>query len=601
MTRANAGWSRLALVAVLLVAALLIACSGNDSKKPQDSATPAETASPSATPLPCPVDQAICDFAATVEPLVQARDYKKIAESSPGLEPGTKQQAEQAIPTGTPKLVSIGCPFGAVSESCVGYFSLVFTTFQPKGDWTGHGGIFILMYERRAAPLGPGLRMVNRVEEFEMRRASLAGGLAQGPCNFSGWSDDQGEQGCSRSWFHPYSTDGTVFAPVDDKPGETFQVLAPAPPPKNTAMFIATGCWACEGYDSGIQLVVTEANGNTTTEKLPEPPVQPGESRTELAMSPDGSLLLAGTCRASNCGPLGPTPADIQSRILASYDAGRSWAEVASGPGFLSFQIGPSNRILVTRYYGPGSPDGWTNSWELVGSSQPVVRPANANAEARPFFLPDGSIGWTYYQALEVLRSDGSVYFSMAGKVTAADRVDGFSFGPDGRTYVRWASGQAPAGGALKSYLSAFNPAGVGIWRRELGGREFYLGRFISSRLSLGNIQDLTPRAIGMLPALVDLDVGTIQPFGTTFGVAPFTGRNSFLAMVQGPFARVAAGGDCLNIRESASISAKALTCARDGSLLRDLGESTTAGGISWLKVRTLGGDDGWASTEFLK
>jgi hypothetical protein len=77
MTRANAGWIRLALVAVLLVAAVFVACSGEDSKKAHDSATPAETASPSAMPLTCPVDQAICDFAATVEPLVQARDWKR--------------------------------------------------------------------------------------------------------------------------------------------------------------------------------------------------------------------------------------------------------------------------------------------------------------------------------------------------------------------------------------------------------------------------------------------------------------------------------------------------------------------------------------------
>lgn len=601
MSRANAGWTWPALVAVLLVAATLVACSGDDNKKPAVSATPAETTSPTATPLPCPVDQAICDFALTAEQLVQARDYTKIAETAPGISAGVKQQAEQAIPTGTPKLVSIGCPFGAIAESCAKYFSLVFTTFQPKGDWTGHGGIFILMYERRTAPLGPGLRMANRVEEFEMRRASLAGGLAQGPCNFSGWADDRGEQGCSRSWFHPYSTDGTVFAPVDDKPGETFQVLAPSPPPKNTAIFIATGCWACEGFDTGIQLALTDEDGTTSAAKIPEPPLLAEETRTGLAMSPDGSLLLAGACRGTNCGPLGPSTTDVRTRILASRDGGYSWTEVASSAGYLDFQIGPGNRILVSRYYGTGPTEEWTTSWQVLGSTASVTRPANANAEARPLFLPDGSIGWTYYQALEVLRSDGSVFFNMAGKVTAADRVDSFSFGPDGRTYVRWASGQAPSGGALKSYLTAFDPAGVEIWRRELAGVEFYLGTFSSSRYSLGNIQDPAPKSIGMLPALVDMDGGAIQPFSTAFGSGQFTGRNRFVAMVTGPFARVSAGGDCLNIRESASTSAKALTCARDGSLLRDLGESTTAGGISWLKVRTLAGDEGWASTEFLR
>ena len=58
--------------------------------------------------------------------------------------------------------------------------------------------------------------------------------------------------------------------------------------------------------------------------------------------------------------------------------------------------------------------------------------------------------------------------------------------------------------------------------------------------------------------------------------------------------------GDCLNVREAASTGAKSLGCYRDGVLFHDLGESQEAGGITWRKVATPLGAQGWASQEFL-
>jgi NarL family two-component system response regulator LiaR len=41
--------------------------------------------------------------------------------------------------------------------------------------------------------------------------------------------------------------------------------------------------------------------------------------------------------------------------------------------------------------------------------------------------------------------------------------------------------------------------------------------------------------------------------------------------------------------------------CYVDGVLLRDLGDTTEADGVTWLKVATPDGREGWASAEFLE
>lgn len=68
-----------------------------------------------------------------------------------------------------------------------------------------------------------------------------------------------------------------------------------------------------------------------------------------------------------------------------------------------------------------------------------------------------------------------------------------------------------------------------------------------------------------------------------------------------GRFAAVSGAGDCLNVREQASMSAPIVRCLVDGVLLRDMGETAAADGVTWLKVATPDGREGWASTEFLE
>jgi hypothetical protein len=47
-------------------------------------------------------------------------------------------------------------------------------------------------------------------------------------------------------------------------------------------------------------------------------------------------------------------------------------------------------------------------------------------------------------------------------------------------------------------------------------------------------------------------------------------------------------------------VAADALTCAADGVLLRDTADTREVDGVTWRRVATPAGVEGWASEEFL-
>lgn len=67
-----------------------------------------------------------------------------------------------------------------------------------------------------------------------------------------------------------------------------------------------------------------------------------------------------------------------------------------------------------------------------------------------------------------------------------------------------------------------------------------------------------------------------------------------------GDTARVAANGDCLNLRTAAGTGSQVITCLGDGSRLRVLSEPVTAGVLSWVEVETAEGQRGWVATTYL-
>jgi uncharacterized protein YgiM (DUF1202 family) len=68
-----------------------------------------------------------------------------------------------------------------------------------------------------------------------------------------------------------------------------------------------------------------------------------------------------------------------------------------------------------------------------------------------------------------------------------------------------------------------------------------------------------------------------------------------------GKTARVAADGDCLNLRTQAGIDGAIITCLAHGTRLTVLSEVVNAGGLGWLQVETPDGQTGWVASVYLE
>ena len=135
------------------------------------------------------------------------------------------------------------------------------------------------------------------------------------------------------------------------------------------------------------------------------------------------------------------------------------------------------------------------------------------------------------------------------------------------------------------------------------------VGGWVSSNLLIGNAaisaEDLsTPPPepfVGYLPVLFDLDARLGRPIPHPF-LDVFPGnRHHVQAVLHGPFARVVNTGSCLSVRAQLAMAANALTCAADGVLLRDTGETREVEGVIWCRVVTPAGVEGWASAQYLE
>jgi hypothetical protein len=119
--------------------------------------------------------------------------------------------------------------------------------------------------------------------------------------------------------------------------------------------------------------------------------------------------------------------------------------------------------------------------------------------------------------------------------------------------------------------------------------------------------EPLPEGVFGYLPALFALGEGTVTPILHPFIESDFPGgRNHVVAVMQGFFSRVQTPGSCGNVRAEPDPAARVLACAADGVLLRGIGprhvgETVTAGGVTWLHVLTPDGVEGWANTAFLE
>jgi hypothetical protein len=59
--------------------------------------------------------------------------------------------------------------------------------------------------------------------------------------------------------------------------------------------------------------------------------------------------------------------------------------------------------------------------------------------------------------------------------------------------------------------------------------------------------------------------------------------------------------GTCLNVRAEPGPAGQVLACEAEGVSLRDLGLSVDLEGVTWLRVVTPAGIEGWASMQYLE
>jgi hypothetical protein len=587
-------WKQSVLVAVVVIAA--IAAGAALQAWSLDHSPAVTDGGASVATMPCPVAQDICDLAARVEKDLQVGDYRKITSIVDSQV--TLRIATQAIlANGKPRLVSIGCPFGATSSTCDQSFALVFTTLQPQDDWTGTKGILILRYDRRPTgmTMTSTLADINGLVQRDARRVALAGGLAPSPCNLTGIAPDQSALTCSRSEFLPFGTQGP-FIPAEVAVQQPFTLLSPVPPPPDSLLYVATGCWACEGFDTGIERVITDADGFVSLELVADPPLLPNEFVTGYGATPDGSQLLASTCQSTSCSTIGPGDANAHSRVFVSRDGGFSWQELASYPGYLSIrQVTADGRILISRNYGPGDPSTWPITWEVLPGQAQLVPPADAPSP-NPVLAGD--------RVLWVSPHPGGGVSGLKLPLTAGDGLIGVFPLADGGTVFTWSRGGSgkPGGGNPSLFAGLLSPSGDLKWTREVPFTgQFAVAGELTGALLFGNVPSPDPSTpSGQLPALIDLDTAAIQPLGLPFGQKPLVGRNRFLAAVPGPFVRVSRPGNCADVRQSPANAAKSLGCFKDGVFLQDLGDVTTADGTAWVHVITPANDEGWVDYRFL-
>lgn len=564
-----------------------------------------ERTAPPGGPPDCPLLPPLCEFALKTEAALAARDFATVGGA---LAADLAEAVKGELGGAKPRLVTIGCPFGPTQVWCTGPFSLGFTTADPKANWTTTGGILVLQFEQGTSP--PKLEKLTPVplSEPSARRAVLFGGIAAGMCELAGRSPatPPGGGGCSGPavfeayWSHePFPSQSFSKATVLT-PG------LPEPPPPNTALFVVTGCWQCDGPDETLQRHVTDAAGKLTTTTLLENGKGPlaGWTIGEIKASPDGKLVAAKVCDIGYCGPLGSEMPLATQRVIWSADGGLTWTEAWRGTAYRAFIQGMTAAGVVIHYI-DRSTGGYTDHYAVVSTTgdrrhaatRELAPPSTYAFPLQPVLLSDGHVFWIAMDENglmvgNLLAEDGSKIPTALPGGASAVRGGGL---PDGRFWLLWQETLPPRllfgvfdlnGRVHASYqLDAAFRVDLALATAGVGNLALQGGQYLSSSLPL-LLELANPPKVLVIGA----------PFGSKFG-----GRNRLIAATTGPFARVKTGPDCLNVREQPSKSSTSLGCFADGVLFRMRGEpDRNADAMTWVAVETPDARPGWASADYL-
>jgi hypothetical protein len=380
------------------------------------------------------------------------------------------------------------------------------------------------------------------------------------------------------------------------------------------ALIVETGCWGCDSYGpQSLIRVYRDPAGQLREETILQVEAL-GYGPRELPAGGSGSappyingfaadqkasVMVAGICIKLTCQPRGLDEwyADSVTAIIRSGDGGFTWHEIArAGPAVRVLGI-VGDEALVANYQSPeGPPD-----FSLLPSNTPLKPPIDVGRNYP--LAASGQLLWRTDDA-RLLLHDGTEFFAapLGGDAYVQGVTGPFTATDKGSALVEWSSSallvspttyvatiEMVAGGAvMDSTFSTERILSLG-WYDPKNGR---------AMISIDS-DDLDP--FGPIPALLDLSTGQYQHISEFDTDEETFGRRIVNAVQLGPFARVVNTGSCLNIRLAPSLTAEIADCAADGVLLTDAGEATEADGVTWARVTTPAGFQGWASTAFLE
>lgn len=390
--------------------------------------------------------------------------------------------------------------------------------------------------------------------------------------------------------------------------------------PADIALIYETGCWQCDGPTTGLSRVYRAADGNYISQVLftpatvgqqpihtstPEKPNQEFAPQIAgFAIAPDASDIVVGTSYGVNLG--GTTEITY---LWRSLDGGITWTDFGTLPAgdFISGEL-VGDQVIVGHYdpnqatVAPSSTPFYAPpNYRLFPGGDAIENPDGASALWRVTVLGDGSIGWLTDDG-RLLNADGDELHHVAsgGQIAFAPHLHEPAFG----TAVAW---QLPNGNPANYIDFIDNKDDTPQTYRVK--EPFFASTWINATTILGNVQlpypsplPTGPTPLNLYPAIFDLKSNSIQPITEPFSGTGFAfSRNLVTAAQTGALALVRDTGSCLNVRSEAGSSADVVNCAADGVLLTNLGVRAGAEGqLTWLKVRTPAGEEGWASTDFL-
>lgn len=591
------------------------ACSGGD--KPAATSTPGTPeATSTAQGVPCPVDIAICELARTLESEARAGTVQSLL---PGAI-GERVQNMLGAPGGVPRVTSIGCPATDGRQDCSRGFAIAITSLPDDLVERDTRGLEVVFFSPGNPPLPYALFEAPDPAE---RRLFVDGGER----DFDAGVDRDGTMPHWR--FVPFDTGAGPGTPETVELGPPRQVSGartvvmtlgePYSIQQGEAWYFKYLCDACgPGPLPNLYRAYRASDGTLVVDDLKQRTESLGQAAAFTADWKRGTAYLV-TCEPGrNCYSLESADAEstADATVFKSEDGGITWKRDGSVPPLTSLSAA-GGQVLATTY----EPHFENPRYWFYPNGPDLELPQNVTAEVFPEVLNTGTVVWRDREGQYYDQAGGTLFGPLFAEnyrpnIAATDlqylenyltwAESTFKVGWEQQPFY-WYVGHIDRNGQMKDLYAL---PGDTLWisgqfPRSGGEPSALFGRFRFGT-SKDYVRDVS------FGAVLDLKDGTVHRFAELDGARP-PGTFAWMEDLKttgllehspgrAPFYRVTGAGDCLNVRESPSLSARVLACIADDVLLGGVETPDQSnGGVTWRQVHTPGGQLGWASAEFLR